>query len=114
MSQNASKLRLEDLEIKPHLITKLKGAGIESIFDLAISTPHQLIEDGGILTVADTQIAVDLVMKAKKALIDSGLLAKDFSTADGCYISTFKFQFFVQGSSRHFLHHPCYFHIHHV
>ncbi len=50
MSQNVSGLRLEDLEIKPHLITKLKDAGIESIFDLAISIPHQLIEDGSILT----------------------------------------------------------------
>jgi DNA repair protein RadA len=82
MSQNVSGLRLEDLEIKPHLITKLKGAGIESIFDLAISIPHQLIEDGGILTGTDAQIALELVMKAKKALIDSGLLAKDFSTAE--------------------------------
>ena len=76
-------MRLEDLpEVKPHLITKLKGAGIESIFDLAISIPHQLIEDGGVLTGADAQIALELVMKAKKALIDSGLLAKDFSTAE--------------------------------
>jgi hypothetical protein len=50
MSQNVGGLWLEDLEIKPHLITKLKGAGIESIFDLAISIPHQLIEDGSILT----------------------------------------------------------------
>jgi hypothetical protein len=53
MSQNATKMRLEDLEIKPHLITRLKGAGIESIFDLAISVPYQLIEEGGILTGAD-------------------------------------------------------------
>ena len=81
MSQNATKMRLEDLEIKPHLITKLKGAGIESIFDLAISIPHQLIEDGGILTGTDSQIALELVTKAKKALIDSGLLSKDFSSA---------------------------------
>ena len=80
MSQNDSCLRLEDLEIKPHLITKLKGAGIESIFDLAVSIPHQLIEEGGILTGADTNIALDIVMKAKKALIDSGWLARNFST----------------------------------
>jgi hypothetical protein len=81
MSQNDSGLRLENLEIKPHLITKLKGAGIESIFDLAISIPHQLIEDGGILTGADSQTALELILKAKKALIDSGLLVKDFSSA---------------------------------
>ncbi|MDP9290177.1 MAG: DNA repair and recombination protein RadA, partial [Thermoproteota archaeon] len=64
------------------LITKLKGAGIESIFDLAISIPHQLIEEGGILTGADAESALELVMKAKKAIIDSGSLAKDFSTAE--------------------------------
>ena len=81
MSQNDSGLRLENLEIKPHLITKLKGAGIESIFDLAMSIPHQLIEEGGILTGADAQVALELVMKAKRALIDSGLLTKDFSSA---------------------------------
>ena len=83
MSQNASELRLEDLhEVKPHLITKLKNAGIESLLDLAISIPHQLTEDGGILTGADGAIALDFVMKAKKALIDSGLLAKDFSIVE--------------------------------
>jgi DNA repair protein RadA len=82
MSQNATKMRMEDLEIKPHLITKLKGAGIESIFDLAISIPQQLTEDGGILTGADAESALELVMKAKKAIIDSGSLAKDFSTAE--------------------------------
>ena len=82
MAQNDNGLQLEDLQIKPHLITKLKGAVIESIFDLAISIPHQLIEEGGILTGADANIALDIVMKAKRALIDSGLLAKDFSTAE--------------------------------
>src|SRR6266581_7561316 len=82
MVQNDNGLQLENQEIKPHLITKLKGAGIESIFDLAISIPHQLIEEGGILTGADAQIALELVMKAKKALIDSGLLAREFSTAE--------------------------------
>ncbi|MDQ6862988.1 MAG: hypothetical protein M3044_04115 [Thermoproteota archaeon] len=78
MSQNASGLRLEDLEIKPHLITKLKGAGIESIFDLAISLPHQLIEDGGILTGADAQVALELVTKAKKAQLILDSLPKIF------------------------------------
>jgi DNA repair protein RadA len=73
---------LEDLEIKPYLITKLKMGGIESIFDLAISIPHQLIDDGGVLTGVDGQIALELVMKAKQALIDSGLFSKEFSTAE--------------------------------
>jgi hypothetical protein len=61
MSQTATKMRLEDLEIKPHFITKLKMAGIDSVFDLAISIPHQLIEDGGgMLTGADEPLHLTL------------------------------------------------------
>jgi DNA repair protein RadA len=83
MAQNGAKLRLENLEIKPYMITKLKMAGIESIFDLAISVPYQLIDiGGGMLTGADEHVALELVMKAKKALIDSGMLIKDFCTAE--------------------------------
>jgi DNA repair protein RadA len=81
MSQ-AAKVRLEDLDIKPYMITKLKMAGIQSVFDLAISIPHQLTDiSGGMLTGTDEQFAVELVTKAKKALAHSGLLYKDFSTA---------------------------------
>ncbi|HYT02997.1 MAG TPA: hypothetical protein VEL70_08800 [Candidatus Acidoferrum sp.] len=50
MSQNVSGLPLQNLEIKPHPISKLKVAGIESIFDLAIIIPHQLTQDCDILT----------------------------------------------------------------
>jgi DNA repair protein RadA len=82
MSQAATKVRLEDLDIKPYVITKLKMAGIESVFDLAISIPHQLIDvGGGMLTGTDEHAALELVTKAKKALVDSGLLFKDFCTA---------------------------------
>jgi hypothetical protein len=49
ISQNADELRLEDLpEVKPLLITKLDRAGIESVFDLVIAIPHELIENNGI------------------------------------------------------------------
>jgi DNA repair protein RadA len=82
MSQTSAKPRLEDLDIKPYIITKLKMAGIQSIFDLAISIPHQLVDtNNGMLTGANEQVALELVTKAKKALVDSGLLYKDFSTA---------------------------------
>jgi DNA repair protein RadA len=82
MSQTGAKLRLEELDIKPYLITKLKMAGIESVFDLAISIPHQLTDvAGGMLTGTDEHVALELVTKAKRALVDSGLLYKDFSTA---------------------------------
>jgi DNA repair protein RadA len=80
MSQSGTKMRLEDLEIKPYIITKLKMAGIESIFDLAISVPHHLIDvGGGTLTGTDEKAALELVTKARKVLVDSGLLFKDFT-----------------------------------
>jgi DNA repair protein RadA len=83
MSQTAANTRLEDLDIKPYIITKLKMAGIQSVFDLAISIPHQLVDiNNGMLTGTNEQVALELVTKAKKALIDSGLLFKDFSTAE--------------------------------
>src|SRR5215470_6339943 len=82
MSQAATKVRLEDLDIKSYMITKLKMAGIESVFDLAITIPHQLVDiGGGMLTGTDEHVVLELVTKAKKALVDSGLLYKDFSTA---------------------------------
>jgi DNA repair protein RadA len=86
ISQAATKLRLEDLDIKPYVITKLKMVGIESVFDLAISIPHQLVDiDGGMLTGTDEHVVLELVTKAKKALIESGLLYKDFSTAQDIF-----------------------------
>jgi DNA repair protein RadA len=83
MPQHAAELTLENLEIRPYIITKLKNAGIESIFDLAVSIPHDLMDvGGGILSGVNENTALDLVMKAKKALINSGFLVKDFSTAE--------------------------------
>jgi DNA repair protein RadA len=82
MSQAATNVHLDDLDIKPYMITKLKMAGIQSVFDLAISIPHQLVDiGGGMLTGTDEHVALELVTKAKKALIDAGLLYRDFSTA---------------------------------
>ena len=61
MSQAATKMRLEDLDIKSYLISKLKMAGIESIFDLAISIPHQLIDiGGGVLTHMTNMLHLNL------------------------------------------------------
>src|SRR5919109_1446153 len=83
MSKNAAQLRMKDLEIKPHLITKLKNAGIESVCDLAVSIPHEIVIDGdGTMAGVSEETALDLVMSAKNALIGCGLLAKDFSTAE--------------------------------
>lgn len=50
-----------------------------SIFDLAVSVPQDLLE---YCADNDERVALDLVMRAKKTLIDSGALVKDISTAE--------------------------------
>jgi DNA repair protein RadA len=84
---HVSDLQLEDLPgVEPHLISKLKSAGIQSILDLAVSVPHELAAGGGeydgSAIAADTETISEAVLKAKKALIDSGALIKEFCTAD--------------------------------
>jgi DNA repair protein RadA len=86
---HVSDLQLEDLPgVQPHLISKLKGAGIQSVLDLAVSVPYELAAGGevrgyeGNTISADTETISELVLKAKKALVDSGALIKEFSTAD--------------------------------
>jgi hypothetical protein len=87
---HVSDLQLEDLpEVQPHLISKLKQAGIQSILDLAVSIPNELAVGGegeggyeGNTISADKETILELVLKAKKALVDSGALVKEFSTAD--------------------------------
>ena len=79
-------LQLEDLPgVEAHLITKLKRAGIQSVVDLAASIPHELAlgaNADGDAVAADTETISEAVLKAKKILIESGALIKEFSTAD--------------------------------
>jgi DNA repair protein RadA len=82
---DVSDLELEDLPgVEPHLISKLKRAGIHSVLDLAVSIPHEITvgdyEGNGI--AADIDTISELVMVAKKALINSGILSKEFCTAE--------------------------------
>lgn len=83
---SVSELQLEDLlGVEPHLITKLKRAGIESVLHLAVSIPHELALGGdydGNTIAADVETISELVMKAKKALMNSGVLGKKFCTAE--------------------------------
>jgi DNA repair protein RadA len=82
-----SDLELEDLlGVEPHLINKLKRAGIQSILDLAVFVPHELVlggnYGGGNGIAADIETISELVMKAQKALTNSGVLSKEFCTAE--------------------------------
>ncbi len=81
---HVSDLQLEDLPgVQPHLINKLRQAGIQSVLDLAVSIPQELAPGGESSVIsADTETISELVLKAKKALADSGALIKEFSTAD--------------------------------
>ena len=91
ITSHVSELRLEDLpDVEPYLISKLKRAGIQSVLDLAASIPIELAGGGGDYIIDDDNSAItadietisQLVGKAKKALIDSGALNKEFCTAE--------------------------------
>jgi DNA repair protein RadA len=79
---------LESLHgINRHLITKLQGAGIQSISDLATTTASEFLEEyysnydensPGI----DMETISQLIIKAKQKLIEDGLISKEFSTAE--------------------------------
>jgi DNA repair protein RadA len=86
---HVSELRLEDLpDVEPYLINKLKRAGIQSVLVLAASIPIELagggdyIDDNNSAITADIETISQLIGKAKKALIDSGSLNKEFCTAE--------------------------------
>jgi hypothetical protein len=83
MSQASTKVRLEDLDIKPYMMMKLKMAGIQSVFDLAISIPHQLVDinngitishialQGVITTVHNNSGLIKRCNKCKSIVLDS-------------------------------------------
>jgi hypothetical protein len=90
---HVSDLRLEDLPgVEPYLINKLKRAGIQSVLDLAVSIPIELAGEGGgdyiidddnnTAITSDIETISQIVSKAKKALMDSGALSKEFCTAE--------------------------------
>ena len=73
-------VKVEDLPgVEPYLISKLKRAGIQSVLDLAVYIPHELVLGGdyneGNGIAADIETISELVMTAKKALVDSGILS---------------------------------------
>ena len=76
MSQNANDFPIEDLpDVKPHLISKLKS--IDSIHELAVSIPNELVWDKGIGD--DVQAGVRAGNKSKDVvnrfwLVSQGIL----------------------------------------
>jgi DNA repair protein RadA len=78
MSQAITDLHLEDLPgIKQNQIMKLKRVGIDSVLELAVSIPQELGDETG----DDVEIMSALVIEAKRALTNIGLLSKEFCSA---------------------------------
>jgi predicted RecB family nuclease len=77
-SQAVTELHLEDLPgIKPLDIAKLKRIGIESVLELATSIPQELAEETG----DKAESMSILVVQARNALTNIGLLSEQFCTA---------------------------------
>ena len=77
-SQAITDIHLEDLSgIKPVQITRLKRISIESVLQLATSIPQELAEESG----DNVESMSMLVIEARKALTNIGLLSKEFCTA---------------------------------
>ncbi len=78
MSQAITDLHLEDLNgIKTSQIMKLKRISIDSVLELAVSIPQELTDETG----EDVEIMSALVIEAKRALTNLGLLSKEFCSA---------------------------------
>src|ERR687898_118911 len=79
---------LESLQdVDQHLLHKLKGIGIGSISDLATTSAISLSEDyysnyDDAVRGIDFETISQLVLKAKRKLIEDGLLQKDFYSAE--------------------------------
>jgi hypothetical protein len=76
-------------DVNKQLISRLEGAGMQSISDLATATPYELLEDYHSNYDDDNKgIEIDfetiskLVHKAKQKLIEDGILQMDFYSAE--------------------------------
>jgi DNA repair protein RadA len=95
--------RLESLhDVDQDLLDKLDGLGIQSISDLATKTASEFLEDYYSnyedATGIDEETISNLVMRAKRKLIEDGLVQKEFSTAEDCLELRKKLIRFTSGS----------------
>jgi DNA repair protein RadA len=75
-------LRLDSLEgVGPVTTRKLSDAGVHDIMDLIVRGPVEIAE----VTGMDKEAAEKIVNKARRQLIEEGLIAKDFESASDIY-----------------------------
>ena len=78
ISQNIADLQLEDLGgIGPATRKKLKQAGIESVLQLAVALPDELVENIG----GSKETAYQYISQARKTLQDNNMVEKEFVPA---------------------------------
>ena len=76
--QAAIDITLEDLpNIKPISISRLKRLGIESVLELATAVPQEIANESG----ENLETATGLVIEARNALSNIGVLSKEFCSA---------------------------------
>ena len=75
-------LRLDSLEgVGPVTTRKLSDAGVHNIMDLIVRGPVEIAE----VTGMDRETAEKIVNKARRQLIEEGIIAKDFESATDIY-----------------------------
>ena len=75
-------LRLDSLEgVGPVTTRKLSDAGVHNVMDLIVRGPVDISE----ITGMEKDTAEKIVNKARKHLVEGGLLAKDFISASDLY-----------------------------
>jgi DNA repair protein RadA len=96
-SQAITELHLEDLPgIKPLDIAKLKRIGVESVLELATSIPQELAEE----TSDKAESMSILVVQARSALTNIGILSEQFCTAADIMIRRNQIMRCTTGSKR--------------
>jgi DNA repair protein RadA len=78
-TRNVVELEIEDIEgVGPTTARKMKEAGITSVMELATAVAEELAADLG----GSKETASTFIMAAQKLLRESGILDKEFTTAD--------------------------------
>jgi DNA repair protein RadA len=78
MSEAITDLHIEELGgIKQSQLMKLKRIGIDSVLELAVSIPQELADETG----DEVENMSALIIEAKRALTNIGLLSKEFCSA---------------------------------
>ena len=78
MAQKSADIQLEDLEgIGPATVGKLKEVGIESVLQLAVAMPDEIMNE-----VGSREKAYDLISKARKTLQENNIIEREFVPAE--------------------------------